>query len=265
MSSSQVIATKVIAAHRGGKGLMPENSLAAFENAVRLGVDMAEFDIHLTRDREIVVIHDATLDRTTNGEGPVSDRTLSELKKLSLKDMKDAHIPALDEVIQVIAPSPLVLRVEIKVSRDNMPYPAFERRLSERLMAAGLLSRSVITSFHWDCLQAFQACATPQNMIGLMRPQRFRELGGLDGALRALAQAGLCEIAIRIECLESDFPARARAAGLRLGAYGVNSDEEIRKALDADVTALTTDFPDRALALRAELNACKQDTTAAAP
>jgi glycerophosphoryl diester phosphodiesterase len=92
-------------------------------------------------------------------------------------------------------------------------------------------------------------------MIGLMRPQRFRELGGLDGALKALAKAGLSEIAIRIECLEPDSPAQAQAAGLRLGAYGVNSDKEIRKALDADVTAFTTDFPDRALALRAELDA----------
>lgn len=244
----------IIIAHRGGAGLRPENSLAAFANAIRLGADMVEFDVHLTRDRHIVVIHDATLDRTTTGTGPVAEHTLAELREITLIGTDEEPVPTLDEVIGLLAPSPLGLRMEIKVGADGSPYPGFEDMLAERLEAANLLSRTIVTSFDWDRLGAFRASASPQGFIGLMRPARFNELGGLAGALKALGEEDIPEIAIRIECLEEVFPARAQAAGLRLGAYGVDSDEDIRKALDAGVTTLTTDFPDRALALRAELS-----------
>ncbi len=244
----------IITAHRGGAGLMPENSLAAFENAIRLGADMVEFDVHLTRDREIVVIHDATLDRTTTGSGLVADHGLTELRAITLIGTDDEPVPTLDDVIGLLAPSPLGLLMEIKAGVDGTPYAGFEEMLAVRLDAANLLSRTIVTSFDWDRLRAFRAMASPQGYIGLMSPARFNQLGGLAGALKALGEAEFSEIAIRIECLEESFPARAQAASLRLGAYGVNSDKEIRKALDAGTTTLTTDFPDRALALRAELS-----------
>jgi glycerophosphoryl diester phosphodiesterase len=242
-----------IAAHRGGAELKPENSLAAFANAIALGADMAEFDVHLTRDREIVVIHDATLDRTTSGHGPVAAHSLDELRALTLKGSDNEPVPTFDEVIGLLAPSPLDLRMEIKTDAGGSPYPGFEDMLSARLTAAGLLARTVVTSFDWDRLTTFASLAQPQGLIGLMRPARFEKLGGIVGALQALAEAGLDEIAIRIECLRPDFPARARAAGLRLGAYGVNSAEEIEKALSAGVSAFTTNRPDLALEMRARM------------
>src|SRR5438445_720194 len=76
----------LLAAHRGGALLWPENSLLAFRNAVALGADFIEFDVHLSRDGEVMVIHDPTLERTTNGQGAVRDRTVAELKALRLKD-----------------------------------------------------------------------------------------------------------------------------------------------------------------------------------
>ena len=76
----------LFAAHRGGSLLWPENSLLAFGKAVDLGADFLEFDVHLSRDGEAVVIHDATLDRTTTGRGPVREGTLSELKGVRLRD-----------------------------------------------------------------------------------------------------------------------------------------------------------------------------------
>src|SRR3982074_3824193 len=76
----------LLAAHRGGSLLWPENSLLAFRNAIALGADFIEFDVHLSRDGEVMVIHDPTLERTTDGQGAVRDRTVAELKALRLKD-----------------------------------------------------------------------------------------------------------------------------------------------------------------------------------
>src|SRR5882672_10189082 len=93
----------LLAAHRGGALLWPENSLLAFRNAVALGADFIEFDVHLSREGEVMVIHDPTLDRTTNGQGAVRDRTVAELKALRLKDragvVTGETVPTLDEVI----------------------------------------------------------------------------------------------------------------------------------------------------------------------
>ncbi|MBI2555390.1 MAG: glycerophosphodiester phosphodiesterase family protein [Candidatus Rokubacteria bacterium] len=80
----------LLAAHRGGAQLWPENSLLAFRNAIALGADFLEFDVHLSKDGEVVVIHDPTLDRTTTGSGAVKGRTIAELKALRLKDRAGA-------------------------------------------------------------------------------------------------------------------------------------------------------------------------------
>src|SRR2546426_11100626 len=85
-AGAQARPATLLAAHRGGALLWPENSLLAFRNAVALGADFIEFDVHLSRDGEVMVIHDPTLERTTNGQGAVRDRSVAELKALRLKD-----------------------------------------------------------------------------------------------------------------------------------------------------------------------------------
>src|SRR5512132_4150501 len=109
----------LLAAHRGGAALWPENSLLAFRNAIALGADFIEFDVHPSRDGELVVVHDPTLDRTTSGAGPVKDRTLAELKALRLKDRAGAltaeSVPTLDEVVAVAAKGNARMLLEIKV------------------------------------------------------------------------------------------------------------------------------------------------------
>ena len=103
----------LLAAHRGGAQLRPENSLLAFRNAIALGADFLEFDVHLARDGEVVVIHDPTLERTTRGAGAVSDRSLGDLKALRLKDrdgkVTDEGVPTLDDAVQLAAPTPVRL------------------------------------------------------------------------------------------------------------------------------------------------------------
>src|SRR5207249_8615826 len=100
-----------IAAHRGGAALWPENSLLAFENAIALGSDLLEFDVHLAADGSVAVIHDATLERTTDGTGAVASLTAADLRRLRLRGPDAAltaeHVPTLDEVLAAAAASPV--------------------------------------------------------------------------------------------------------------------------------------------------------------
>ncbi len=111
----------LVVAHRGGAALWAENSITAFRGAIGLGVDLVEFDVHPTRDGKIVVIHDPTLGRTTTGAGAVADHEWSELEKLRLKEGGHEPIPLFDEVIDLIEPTTLGLRMEIKIGRTRPP------------------------------------------------------------------------------------------------------------------------------------------------
>jgi glycerophosphoryl diester phosphodiesterase len=116
------------AAHRGGAALWPENRLLAFLDALALGADDLDFDVHLSRDGEVVVIHDPTLDRTTTGTGRVADRTAAELRTLRLKDRDHTvtaeGIPTLDEVVALAAAGGRRLLLEIKVMPARRAIPA---------------------------------------------------------------------------------------------------------------------------------------------
>ncbi len=103
-----------IASHRGGALLWPENSRVSFENTTKLAVEQVEFDVHPTRDGKLVVIHDDTLDRTTDGKGPVAAQDWAALSKLVLKGTGGQRMLLLDEVIEIFRPTPIVLRLEIK-------------------------------------------------------------------------------------------------------------------------------------------------------
>ena len=109
-----------IFAHRGASDAAPENTLPAFARAVEQGADGIELDVHLSRDGELVVIHDETLDRTTDGAGWVKDRTLAELRALradnGLPGFAEARIPTLREVLDLLRPTDLLLNIELKTS-----------------------------------------------------------------------------------------------------------------------------------------------------
>src|SRR5262245_40681936 len=107
-----------IAAHRGGARLWAENSLLAFRNAIALGCDLVEFDVHLAADGGVVVVHDATLERTTDGEGAVAACTTADLRRWRLRGpdgrLTDERLPMLDDVLRVAAASRTPLLVEVK-------------------------------------------------------------------------------------------------------------------------------------------------------
>lgn len=159
----------LIAAHRGGAGLWPENSLTAFRHAVRLPIDLIEFDVHRTSDDVLVVIHDATLDRTSDGSGPVFAYSTKALRALRLKGGGDDTVPLLDEIIDAAKPTPVDLRLELKRRADGERYPGVERQVVERLRERDMLERTIFSSFDWGMLVAVRDIVTPSGLVALMR------------------------------------------------------------------------------------------------
>ena len=138
--------TKV--AHRGGAGLAPENTLAAFRAGLEQGADALELDVHLSRDGELVVIHDPILARTTNAAGEVGDMTFAELRQLDAAaryfgpPVGRQLIPTLQEVVD-LAKGRASLQIEIKVRSDGSRYPGIESKVVETLRQSGMVDDAV--------------------------------------------------------------------------------------------------------------------------
>ena len=122
-AGSEAADRPAIAAHRGGARLWPENSLTAFRGALGLGVDLVELDVHQTRDGEVVVVHDPTLERTTTGRGAVRELTWAELSPVIVRGTTDERLPRLAEVLALLQPTPVGLLLEIKTGPGGERYP----------------------------------------------------------------------------------------------------------------------------------------------
>lgn len=137
-----------VIAHRGGPRYAPENTLAAFAHAAEAGADMLECDVHLTKDGELIIIHDETLERTTNGTGLVADHTLEELRRLDAGGGE--RLPTFREYVELGQATGVDLLIELK---SPQLYPGVEAKVLQALEEAHYLHRSVIQSFDFDCLR----------------------------------------------------------------------------------------------------------------
>ena len=239
-----------IAAHRGGAALWPENSLTAFRGALGLGVDLVELDVHLSQDDEVIVLHDPTLDRTTNGHGPVRERTVAELDRLGIQGAVAEPPPRLRAVAELIRGSAAHLLLEIKSDVQGRSYPGIEARVLGVLAETALTARTTIMAFDWDVLVRLRALDPTVRLTGLLSPRGVARLGGLRPAVERLRALGATDLGVERTLLATETIAVARAAGLTVGVWTVNDPGELRRVLAAGVDYVTTDRPDLALAIR---------------
>ena len=237
-------------AHRGASAQAPENTIAAFEKAVELGADAIELDLHVSRDGELVIIHDDTLDRTTDGQGPVHTRSLQELKRLDAgrwfgESFAGQRIPTLAEVLDRFA-GKVPLAIEIKAGS------AFFRGIEERVVSVlrehQVISQVAVASFdHYALLtlKELEPCLrTAALLVG--RPV---SISALAGPSKADAMAIEFSLVTKIEV------DACRAAGLQLVVWVVNEPAQMRYFIDLGVDGIITDRPDLlryALAERSE-------------
>jgi glycerophosphoryl diester phosphodiesterase len=242
-----------IASHRGGARLWPENSRLAFRNSAALPVDFVEFDIHRSRDGVLIVHHDPLLGRTAAGAGAVGDKSWAELKTVELIGTGGETVPEFDEILDILEPSAVKLRIELKTRQGGERYPGIEAQVVARLRDRNLLGRATFTSFDLPTLDelATIAPATPSVWLiadRLLEPPS-RDLAALCRRARAV---GIKEIAVRITAMRDDDADICRAEGVRLGLFAVHDEAAIRRALAARASAFTTDRPDLAIGLRLE-------------
>jgi glycerophosphoryl diester phosphodiesterase len=238
-----------IVSHRGGAQLWPENSRLAFENTAKLPVEQVEFDVHFSADGHLVVIHDATLDRTTDATGPVVARTWAELSGLVLRGTGGQRMMLLDEVIELFRPTSLGLRIEIKPGPGRVPYPDLPRRVMETLRDQHVLERCTITSFQLGTVHEAVSFATPRMHAWLVNPELQTDLG-LDAVCAAAHAHGVPMLALRSNKLDAEAVTTVRGAGLEVGGWACNDAATIRRMFDLQVAGFTTDRPDLALQLR---------------
>jgi glycerophosphoryl diester phosphodiesterase len=241
----------LLAAHRGGAAMWPENSLTAFRGAIALGVDALEFDVHLTADGEAVVIHDATLDRTTTGHGPVRSLTLERLQAVRLLDRSGAPtpdtVPTLAQVLELARPTSIAVLPEIKLDLARLPYPDLEQRVVTLLRAHGLVTRASVQSFDDGIVKRVRALEPAVRTMLLVNRLRMTTYASTPAdPVRWAVDAGAADLGIDFRLIDARLLAAARAASVRVAAWTVNADDDLRRMAALGVDLVMSDRPDRA-------------------
>ena len=229
----------VIYAHRGASGYAPENTLPAFQLAIEQGADGIELDVHFTKDRQMVIIHDETIDRTSNGHGFVQDMTLEELRQYNFNHGMEAFgkvtIPTLEEVFALIKPSPLDINIEIK--NGILPYPGLEEAILALARSYDMVDRLLFSSFnHESIFRMKQLCPSrPAALLYgevLFKPANYARSIGADGMH---------------PCYLSTWPGQFEQihnAGLFCNVWTVDDPDHIRQMVELGVDGIITDVPD---------------------
>ncbi len=206
-------------------GVEPENTLRSFVAADRAGLDVIELDLHLSKDGALVVMHDADVDRTTDGTGPIADKTLAELRALDAG--RGERIPTFDEVLDAVrAP----LQAEIK-------DVAAARALADVMRRRDLAGRVEVLSFHDE------AVAEIARLVPGVRTALVASRYGTDVVDRAVA-VGASAVVLNIRRLTLEIVEHARKANLRIIGWVVNTQDHLRLVRALELDGATTDYPD---------------------
>jgi glycerophosphoryl diester phosphodiesterase len=222
-------------AHRGSSGTHPENTIPAFLAAAADGAKMCELDVQATRDGAVIVMHDDTVDRTTNGSGAVASLTLEQIRTLDAgakfaDDFRGVKVPTLDEVFEAIR-GKLGLNIEIKEG-------AVEREVCATMRRFDALETSLVSSFAWNALRNVRAI-DPGIRVALLADKRPRRLIEEAAAMGAYAVNPQYKLATREFCDE------AHAQGLRVMVWTVDAPSAMEILADNGVDAIMTNYPAR--------------------
>ncbi|MER7728686.1 glycerophosphodiester phosphodiesterase family protein [Streptomyces sp. NPDC096323] len=211
--------------HRGVMGVEPENTLRSFVHAEQAGMDLIELDLHLTKDGALAVMHDAEVDRTTDGKGPIAEKTLAELRELDAG--QGERVPVFEEVLDAVR-SPL--QAEIK-------DVAAARTLAEVMRRRDLVDRVEVISFHDE------AIAEIAQLVPGVRTALVASRWGGDLVDRAKA-VGATRLVLNVRRITLELVERAHAEKLTVVGWVVNTQDHLRLARGLGLDGATTDFPE---------------------
>lgn len=220
-------------AHRGARGYEPENTLKAFQKALDLHADGIELDVHLSADSHIIVIHDETIDRTTNGKGFVNTLSLQELKEFRIEN--NLQIPTLPEVFDLInqqcfinielkgigTADAVATLIELYVSEKNWNYDSF-----------------IVSSFEWDFLQRINNL-NPKISIGVLTET------DIDSAITFAETIKAKAIHPDFNLLNKENTIQIKEKGFQIFPWTINEKEDIARIKTYNINGIISDFPDR--------------------
>lgn len=232
----------VVTAHRGFSGKYPENTLLAFQKAVELGVDVVEFDVRESSDGALVINHDATLDRTTNGTGPVNQYKLSDLKRLTASYWKGAHdtgariaapsysvgIPTLEEALAMLA-GKVGLNIQVYTDREESIAKLVRLYHDYALSDSGfLMLRTFSEGSRVRALSPDVAICIGEDRTNLERHLSF----------------GVDFVQPTRQCLTDAYVRRLIESGIPANVFYANDPETMSDLIDKRIPGIMTDVPD---------------------
>ena len=239
----------IVYAHRGGSKLRPENTVLAFDHGLSLGADGLEFDVHLSRDGVVVIHHDTTLDRTTNGRGLLAAQTADELARLDAAHGFAQYrglaggVPRLDDVLRRYPSIPLI--IELKVNEPELAH-----RTIDALRAADAIDRAALGSFGTRVLRAARAYE-PAIRTGSSREETrlalYRSWVRWPVRRPSFQEYQVPELAGRTRVVSPRFVKYAHDAGLPVKVWTVDDEADMRRLLGWGVDAIISDRPDVAV------------------
>ena len=236
-----------IFAHRGYSGKYPENTMIAFKKALECGVDGIELDVQLTKDGEVVIIHDETIDRTTTGKGFVVDYTYEELEKFDasfkFKDLGFNKIPTLREYFQLVKDYDIVTNVELKTGINE--YLGIEEKVWELIKEYNLEEKVIISSFNHFSVMRMKKIA-PQLKYGFLSEDWIIDAG------KYTHSHGVQCYHPRFNNLVPDVIKELKKYNLEINTWTVNLEEDMRYLYSNNIDVIITNYPELAQEIKKE-------------
>lgn len=230
----------IIFAHRGYSEKYPENTMLAFKKAIEAGAGGIETDVHLTKDGEIVITHDETLERVSNGKGMVKDYTYEELLKFDFGEKKSAEFkgeraPKLIDLIKLIKETELGLNIEIKVGFPL--YPGIEKKVLDMIIEEDILDRVIISSFNHYSLALLrdlnkEVKIAPLYVSALYKPYNYAKSLGAN------------IIHPNYKVINKDVIEECHENGVKVNMYTINDLELAKNLMAIGADGIMTDNPE---------------------
>lgn len=227
-------------AHRGFCGKYPENTMLAFRKAIETGVDGIELDVQLTKDGHVVIIHDETVNRTTNGTGLVVDYLLEDLQKLDASSIYTGQmgfnpVPTLREYFELVKDYPLVTNIELKTGINQ--YPGIEEKVLELIREFKLEDRIIISSFNHHSVMRMKQMA-PDLVYGFLADTWI-----LDAGAYTMSYDVPCYHP-SVHMMTQEIVDELKANGRVINVWTVNKEEQIRDLYNKGIDCVIGNFPD---------------------
>ena len=254
----------LVIAHQGGELLAPSNTMAAFQNAANIGVDVLETDIHITKDGHLVTIHDASVDRTTNGKGKIEDLTLTEIQDLDagyhFKNLEGNHnfrgkgvyIPTVEEMFQTFKG----IKIEIEIKDDNPPERIKEiaSKLWDLIVEYQMEEKILIGSFDQDILNTFDRYAKGRVALSAGRQEVKNFVVTHKFLLRNLYVPHVDAFQVPVEDSGFDLTDQrlidgAHRLGMEIHYWTIDDPDTMEKLIDSGADGILTNRPDLLLNL----------------